>query len=225
MLEHIAAVVPAYNAERHIDGVIRGLLRHLPARNVIVVDDGSTDGTAGAAARGGAVVLRHSENRGKGAALRTGFAAALALPAIWAVVMLDADGQHDPGEVPRFAEAFAGGAAELVVGNRMGVTGAMPPIRVLTNRFTSAVVSLIAGQRVPDTQNGYRLAACGLLRRVELVTDRYEIESELVIKASRAGARIASIPVSTIYGSERSAIHPLRDTLRFFSLVFRSFFW
>lgn len=225
MLERIAAVVPAYNAERHLADVIRGLRRHVPANALIVVDDGSKDGTAVAAARAGATVLRHSTNRGKGAALRTGFAAALALPGVDAVIMLDADGQHDPDEAPRFAEAFASGAAELVVGNRMAVTGAMPPLRVFTNRFTSGVISLIARQRVPDTQNGYRLAGCGLLRRVELETDRYEIESELIIKASRAGARIVSIPVRTIYGAEKSAIHPLRDTIRFFSLVFRSFFW
>ncbi len=225
MLEDIAAVVPAYNAGRHIEGVIRGLLRHVPARNVVVVDDGSGDDTASVAASTGAAVLRHPVNRGKGAALRTGFGAALAMPGISAIVMLDADGQHDPDEVPRFAEAFAAGAGELVIGDRMQVTGSMPRLRVFTNRFTSAVISLIAKQRVPDTQNGYRLAGCALLRRVELASERYEIESELIVKASRAGARIASIPVSTIYGSERSAIHPARDTLRFFSLVFRSFFW
>ncbi len=224
MLERIAAVVPAYNAARHIEGVLGGLLELLPAGNVIVVDDGSRDDTAAVARRSGVRVIVHPENRGKGAALRTGFDAATALPGIEAVVMLDADGQHDPAEIPRFAAEFAKGA-ELVIGDRMGTRGAMPPLRVGTNLLTSGIISLLARARVPDTQNGYRLAGAALLRRIRLTTNRYEIESELIIKASRAGARIASIPVRSIYGSERSAIHPLRDTMRFISLVFRSFFW
>lgn len=225
MLDRIAAVVPAYNAARHLDGVLRGLLEVLPPGHIIVVDDGSRDDTAAVARRSGVRVIAHAGNRGKGAALRTGFDAATTMAGIDAVVMLDADGQHDPAEIPRFAAAFANGAAELVIGNRMDTPGAMPPLRVFTNRLTSGIISLLARSRVPDTQNGYRLAGTDLLRRIRLETNRYEIESELIIKASRAGARIASVPVRSIYGSERSAIHPLRDTGRFISLVFRSFFW
>ena len=85
----------------------------------------------------------------------------------------------------------------------------MPAIRVFTNRLTSAVVSLRAGQRIPDSQNGYRLIRASLFARLALVTSRYEIDSEIVIKACRSGGRVASIPVRTIYGSEKSAIHPL----------------
>lgn len=225
MIERIAAVVPAYDAAKHIEGVLRGLLALLPPENVIVVDDGSRDGTADVARRAGVRVIAHPANRGKGAALRTGFDAATAMPGIDAVVMLDADGQHDPAEIPGFVDEFSKGRAELVVGNRMGTPGAMPPLRMFTNRLTSGIISLLARSRVPDSQNGYRLAGTALLRRIRLETNRYEIESELIVKASRAGARIASVPVRSIYGSERSAIHPLRDTIRFISLVFRSFFW
>ncbi len=225
MYDRIAAVVPAYNAALHVAEVLGGLAVNIPVRNIVVVDDGSSDDTASVAARSGVVVVRHPSNRGKGAALRTGLETALSLPGVVAIVMLDADGQHDPAEVPRFVEAFDRGEGELLIGDRMGAKGEMPAIRVLTNRVTSFVIGSIAGQRVSDTQNGYRLAACALLRRIRLVTNRYEIESELIIKASRAGARISSVPVRTIYGSERSAIHPARDTIRFLSLVFRSFFW
>jgi glycosyltransferase involved in cell wall biosynthesis len=225
MLETFAAIVPAYNAAAFIEPVLEAIARHIPAPNIIVVDDGSVDGTALAARRSGARVIRHEANRGKGAALRTGQEAARSLPGIDAIVMLDADGQHDPAEIPRFAEEFMKGKADLIVGDRMAAAGAMPAIRVFTNRLTSAIISLRAGQRIPDSQNGYRLIRASLFARLELVTSRYEIDSEIIIKACRSGGRVASVPVSTIYGSEKSAIHPLRDTFRFIALVTRSLFW
>ncbi len=225
MLEHFAAIVPAYNAAPFIEPVLASIARHIPASHIIVVDDGSTDGTALAARRGGARVVRHEANRGKGAAIRSGQQFLRSLSEIDAVVMLDADGQHDPAEIPRFAEEFMKGKADLIVGNRMAAAGAMPAIRVFTNRLTSSVVSLRAGQRIPDSQNGYRLIRASLLARIELVTSRYEIDSEIIIKACHSGGRVASVPVRTIYGGEKSAIHPLRDTFRFIALVTRSLFW
>lgn len=225
MFERFAALVPAYNAAPLIEPVLASISRHIPAPNIIVVDDGSTDGTALAAQRCGARVVRHETNKGKGAAIRTGIEILGSLSAIDAVIMLDADGQHDPGEIPLFAAEFLKGDADLIVGDRMAAADAMPAIRVFSNRLTSAIVSLRAGRRIPDTQNGYRLVRASLLARLELVTSRYEIDSEIIIKACRSGARVASIPVRTIYGSEKSAIHPLRDTFRFIALVTRSLFW
>ena len=225
MLERFAAIVPAYNAASLIGPVLASISRHIPPSAIIVVDDGSTDGTALAAQRFGVRVVRHEANRGKGAAIRTAIETVGSLPGIDAVVMLDADGQHDPDEIPRFAEEFMRGKADLIVGDRMAAAGDMPAIRVFTNRLTSAIVSLRAGQRIPDSQNGYRLVRASLLARLKLVTSRYEIDSEIIIKACHAGGRVSSIPVRTIYGSETSAIHPLRDTFRFIALVTRSLFW
>ncbi len=225
MLDRFAAIVPAYNAAPFIGPVLASISRSIPARNIVVVDDGSIDGTADAARRCGVRVVRHEANRGKGAALRTAQQVIRSMPEIDAVIMLDADGQHDPGEIPLFAEEFMKGNADLIVGDRLAAVGAMPAIRVFTNRLTSAVVSRRAGQRIPDSQNGYRLIRASLFARLELVTSRYEIDSEIIIKACRSGGRAASIPVRTIYGSEKSAIHPLRDTFRFIALVTRSLFW
>ena len=225
MLERFAAIVPAYNAARFIEPVLTAISRYIPASNIIVVDDGSTDETARAARRSGVRIVRHETNRGKGAAIRTGADFIRSLPGIDAVVMLDADGQHDPGEIPRFAKEFMKEQADLIIGDRMAEAGGMPAIRIFTNRLTSAIVSLRAGQRIPDSQNGYRLIRASLLARLELVTSRYEIESEMIIKACRAGGRTSSIPVRTIYGAEKSAIHPFRDTFRFIALVTRSLFW
>jgi len=101
----------------------------------------------------------------------------------------------------------------------------MPLVRVLTNIATSAVVSALARCRIEDSQSGYRLIRADVIRKIELVTSRYETESEILIKSSRVGARISAVPIRTIYGSEESTINPFRDTVRFFVLVFRGLFW
>lgn len=225
MTNNLVAVLPAYNAAEHISGVISKLLEIFPPDKIIVVDDGSGDGTGDIASRAGVRIVKHPRNLGKGAALRSGFCEALSIKGVEAIVVMDADGQHDPEDIPRLVEAFAAGGVELVVGNRMNAKGSMPTVRVATNLITSGIVSLLAGKRVPDSQNGFRLVATSLLRRIKLESNRYEIESELIIRASRAGARIASVPVKSIYAREKSAIHPVRDTLRFLKLVFRSLFW
>jgi len=226
MFERLAVIVPAYNAERHIGPVLADIIRYIPPRAVIVVDDGSWDATAVIAEAAGVTVIRHGTNKGKGTAVRTGIERLHSFGGIDAVIMLDADGQHDPHEIPLFAEEFAGGNADLIIGNRMADRTTMPFLRRCTNWTTSAIISARAGCRVPDSQNGYRLVSAPLLARLHLVSARYEIDSEIIIKACRRGnARVSSVPVRTIYGTERSAIHPVRDTARFLALVVRSLFW
>jgi len=101
----------------------------------------------------------------------------------------------------------------------------MPAMRKFTNRTTSAIISRIAGCKISDSQSGYRLISRRVLEKIELVTGRYDTESEILIKAGREGAKIESVPIKTIYADEVSSINPLRDTIRFLSLVIRSFFW
>ena len=225
MYDRCAAIVPAYNAAARIGAVLSGLIRHIPPGNIIVVDDGSLDETSAIAEHSGVRVLRHGVNRGKGAAIRSGIELIAAHAYIEEVIMLDADGQHDPEEIPAFVEEFSKGKADIIIGNRMSDRCAMPAVRIFTNRLTSAIVSMRAGQRIPDSQNGYRLMRASLLTRLHLVSSRYEIDSELIIKACHAGGVVSSIPIRTIYAGEKSAIHPLRDTVRFIVLVIRSLFW
>jgi glycosyltransferase involved in cell wall biosynthesis len=212
------AIIPALNGAAHLPALLEAIRRIQPGVDLLVVDDGSTDGTGEVARRLGAEVVTHPVNRGKGAALATGFARALELGWEWAWT-LDADGQHLPAEMQRFRDAAAGGGWDVVVGSRMDVPVGMPWIRRATNRFTSAVVSALAGQRIPDSQCGYRLFRVAKLRGLRLVTSRYDTESEILVRLARRGCRIGAAPISSVYGTESSAIRPLRDTVRFFRLV------
>lgn len=209
-------LIPAYNEEKRIAEVVAASTPG--AARVIVVDDGSSDTTADRAKSAGADVVLHEVNRGKGAAVATGFRRALELGYPW-VIVLDADGQHDPAEIPGFFKAQEKTGADVVVGTRMTDTADMPLIRRWTNVFTSSVVSRLAGQQIPDSQSGFRLYRTKCLDGLELTTSNFDAESEILIYLARRGAKIGSTPIRTIYGDEVSKIRPIRDTIRFIGLV------
>lgn len=209
-------VIPAYEAASTIGSVVLAVRAlRLP---VIVADDASSDATPEEAEDSGARVVRRSVNGGKGAALRQGMTAALQTGCEW-VMAMDADGQHLPREIPRFLERAARGSSDLIVGNRMKDPRGMPWVRWLANRFMSWFISRMTGQRIPDTQCGFRLVSRRVLERVSLTSNRFEIESELVVKTAAAGFRVSSVQISSVYRKESSFIHPIRDTFRFFRLI------
>ena len=217
MIRRVIALIPAYNEVARVGEVVTQARPQVD--EVIVIDDGSDDGTAAAAEKAGAKVLRHEQNRGKGGAIATALDYFGRSDAEFAI-LLDADGQHDPAEIEKFVETAGREQADIVVGTRMGDTGAMPVVRRLTNEFTSWVTSRLAGQRIPDSQCGYRLLRRNVLEDLRLSTARFETETEMLIQAARAGHRIISIPIRTIYESgHTSHIHPVRDTIRFFTFV------
>ena len=210
------ALIPAYCEERRIGAVVRETLGHI--RPVIVIDDGSPDGTAAEAEKAGATVLRHEKNKGKGAALNTGFAYA-AERGYDFVITLDADGQHAPADIPRFIEAFLAGGAPALVGNRMGAPAGMPLVRKLTNHLMSWFLSREMGQKVPDTQSGFRLYARAALPFLAADSAAFAAESETLLRLSAHGIKIGSVPISVIYDDEKSKIRPVRDTIRFFRMI------
>ena len=216
----ILALIPAYNEAARVGKVAGEARNHVD--KVVVVDDGSGDDTATVAEKAGARVLRHERNRGKGAAIATALEYFGRSDAEFAV-LLDADGQHDPAEIPKFVEAARREQADIVVGTRMADTEEMPLVRRLTNQFTSWVTGKLARQQIPDSQCGYRLLRHDVLKDLHFSTARFETETEMLIQAGRAGHKIANAPIRTIYGDEArpSHIHPLRDTVRFFKLVAR----
>jgi glycosyltransferase involved in cell wall biosynthesis len=219
-VDDIAVVIPAYNAEMKLESVLSKILTIIPKRQVIVVNDGSTDETGARAEQMGVQVVRHLQNRGKGAALKSGFDHAFAMPQIQAVITLDADGQHAPEHLPEFIRAFRATPVNLIVGCRLLRWPPMPLFRVVSNRIASALVSWRLGVKIPDSQSGYRLHTRKLLEQVVLRTNGYEMESELLIAAVRAGMTIGFIPITTIYSGETSHIRGGRDVWRFIKMWF-----
>lgn len=213
----VAALVPAYQAAAKLGDVLLRLaaLERPPA--VLVVDDGSRDATAPIAREHGARVLSFAGNRGKGHALLAGFAALR--EEFDAVVTLDADGQHPPECLPELVRAAEEGA-DLVLGARAR-TRDMPLARRFANRLSSEWAAWLAGQRVSDSQCGYRLHSRRLLERTPLTPGRYEVETELLVRAARLGFRIAEVEIPTIYGGERSQVHAFRDVPRIVGTLLR----
>jgi glycosyltransferase involved in cell wall biosynthesis len=209
----VCAVLPALNESRAIGRVIAGVRQHV--EDVLVVDDGSSDGTDHQARRAGAVVIRHAATRGKGCALRTALAWVLKRPYTH-VLLMDADGQHAPADVPAMLAAGADGAADLVVGERAFSRSAMPSARYYSNVIGSWALSKFIGVAVADTQSGFRLVRCDALRGLDLTARGYEIETEMLIRLARRGARLRGVPVQAVYdpGASSSKLRPVRDTTR-----------
>jgi glycosyltransferase involved in cell wall biosynthesis len=209
-VETILALIPGFQEGPRIAAVAEGARAFLP---VVVVDDGSTDDTASQAESAGATVLVQRPNAGKGAALRLGFRYALDHGAV-AVVTLDADGQHDPAEIPAFLAAFEAGRPELVVGRRD--FGSMPPVRRLSNTLGGWVFSAAVGRRVTDNQSGYRLIGRRLMTALlDSEETGFEFEVEMIARCIALGLPMTDVPIRTIYGGEPSHIRPWRHFTEF----------
>jgi len=215
------ALVPALDAADTIAEVVARTREVLP--DVVVVDDGSSDATAQVAARAGATVLRLPENRGKGRALRLGFEHALR-EGFDAVVTLDADGQHDPRQIEALLRRWHETEAGLVIGERTYGEQDMIPLRRFGNRFSRRAVSFFAGAAVPDPQSGFRLYDRRLLEGLRFRGDRYEMESEVIVRAARARFRIESVPITLLRaeGTQTSHFRPWADTARICVAVVRT---
>jgi glycosyltransferase involved in cell wall biosynthesis len=213
-----AVVIPCLNEGESIAAVVRGACGFLP--KIYVVDDGSRDDTAAQAAGEGAEVLRHAVSQGKGAAFLAGMNKALSDGFSW-VLAMDGDGQHAPGDIPRFLECAEKCGAGMVIGNRMNNPVGMPCVRRLVNRWMSSQISRWAGRTLPDSQCGFRLMKGSVLTRLDITTRHFEIESELLIGFILAGEDVAYVPIEVIYRFERSKIRPVRDTWRWFNWWWR----
>ena len=215
--ERVACVIPAFNAEQTLPAVARGLRQALPGAALIVVDDGSRDQTLAVARANGATAIALGRNRGKGAALRVGIAAARRSGA-GAVLTIDADGQHPPDAAPRLVAALE--RADIVIGARIRSRGCMPLRRRVTNTLASAAISSVVGFRVGDTQSGYRAIRGAVFDRVQARGDRYEYETDFLIRAALAGYSVVAVPVPTIYGPP-SHFRAFSDSARVVRAIWR----
>jgi len=214
----VIALIPAYNAEKTIGNVVRKTLRKVG--RCIVINDGSDDGTGNAAVDAGAELIIHVSNCGKGAAIRTGLNCLRKISYKY-VVLLDADGQHEPGEIARMVQVAYRRRAHLVCGNRMSKPEGMPLICRVTNRVMSKVVSKLSGVNLSDTQCGYRLLSRRAIESLRLTKSDFEVDTEILYQVSRKGFKVTEVTISSIYTENHSSkVHVFSDTFRFIRLVF-----
>ena len=218
----VVCIIPALNAGTSLPAVIEGLRNALPGASIIGIDDGSNDETPRVLRDACDLSESLGRNRGKGAALRAGFRHAAALGAA-RVITIEADGQHDPCCAPALLTALD--EADIVIGARVREGSRMPLRRRVSNALSSAAISAIAGRPLPDTQCGYRAIRREVLDAVHAVGERYEYETDFIIRAARRGFRIAAVPIPTIYVPAEqgggSHFRECRDSVRVVATIVR----
>ncbi|MFX0069196.1 MAG: glycosyltransferase family 2 protein [Candidatus Hodarchaeota archaeon] len=216
----ICCIIPAYNEEASIGSLIKETGKYVD--QIIVVDDGSLDATARNALKAGAIVISHPNNRGKGEALKTGFIKAISLDAD-VVITLDGDGQHSPTEILKFLKVLEQENADIVVGSRflkdVTVGRKMPSQRIISNTLTTNILRVFFGIPLTDSQSGFRAFKGEALKKLGYVDSRFAAETEILIDAHKKGFKIKEVDIKTRYGTEKSKIKPLNDTIRWIQRV------
>lgn len=204
----VVCVMPALNAAPTAGAVVDAVRAMLPRVVVVGVDDGSCDDTRVVLAGACDHVISFDVNRGKGAALRAAFGFAAARFPTSAVLTIDADGQHDAALAPRLLEALA--IADIVIGTRAIGAEHVPVHRRFANRLSTAATRAVTRREIHDSQSGFRALRPGLVGAIRARGDRYEFETDFLVRAARQGFTIAEVEVPTIYGPP-SHFRELRD--------------
>jgi len=213
----ILALIPAHNESKRIGSVIDAVRQYLP---VLVIDDGSIDDTSDVARAHGAIVVRQEPNQGKGAALLNGFHYFLGTN-YDAVITLDADGQHDPAEIPLFVGNYEQSQSDLVIGQRN--FRLMPFPRNFSNTIGTWMFSNAMRQYIPDNQSGYRLHSRRLVEAaISSQEHGFEFEVEIIFICVLKGYKLAWVPIKTIYAGEASHIKPLHHIRHFLRITRRA---
>jgi glycosyltransferase involved in cell wall biosynthesis len=218
-MSEMGVLIPALNCASTIEVTVRGALAETPL--VLVVDDGSTDDTAGRAAAAGATVMSHRDNLGKGAALATGLGW-MEARGVRRVVTMDGDGQHLASQIPVLMAAADEASTALIVGARQVDTQSVAPIKLFGNRFANRWVEIACGTAIADTQSGFRVYPLPETTALGVRARRFGYETEVLIRAVRAGIAIRSVPVRVYYPpiDERvSHFRPVVDTIRIIFVV------
>jgi len=221
--DQVWAIIPALNAESSIGEVIDRTKKYVP--RVIVVNDGSTDRTAAVSLSRSVELISIPANRGKGYALRQGFAYALN-GGCRAILTLDADGQHDPADIPKFLQAHERDADAILIGSRMAQVECFPRQRYYSNRVAVFFISRALGQYLEDTQCGFRLYPAKAVGSVELTTCHFQTETEVLLRAARRGIQLRSVPVKNIYwngNAPQSHFRPVVDTFYICLVVLQAY--
>ncbi len=223
-LDKICVLIPAYNAQSTIGPVLEKI--QSLGIEMIVVDDGSLDETKKIASANGALVLKHPFNLGKGAALQTGFRYLLQ-KTYQVVITLDADGQHDPSEIPSLLKVLGSVKPDLLIASRAGEFSRMTFLRRFWNGLGVKAVARLCHADITDSQSGFRLIRTEILRKISLTTTGFEMELELLIKTCKKGFSVLSIPINVprVDGTSSSHFRPVIDTWLVCKLFLRSLLW
>ena len=222
-IERLAVLIPAFNAGRTLDVLLARLESVVLPKNVLVVNDGSTDETLNIAIGRGTKVISLEKNQGKGAALRKGFGVLKDDVDIDCIATIDADLQHKPEDLVQFERKRRETGADIVIGLRKRIGTEMPLHRRMSNAITSFLVSLRTGARVLDSQCGYRLIGRNVLEGVSTQTFGFEAETELLIKAMRQGFTVQYVPIETIYNGEVSHMSNWKTTMNFVKVLLQAY--
>ncbi len=211
-------LIPVYNHKKKIGAVLDGCLNYFAPKDILVVDDGSTDGSALEAEKRGVNIITHTKNTGKGSALISGFAWGIKHDAQW-ILTMDADGQHNPDEIPFFLQEAKKDSYDMLIGNRDFSIKSMPLKRSLSNRITSKILSILLKQEISDSQNGFRMIKTDVIKKIDVESSDFILETEMIINASVAGFNIGFVPISTIYSGEKSHMSNFSTTIRFIKTI------
>jgi glycosyltransferase involved in cell wall biosynthesis len=225
IIKKVGIIIPAFNPDisqlTELVERIKNVCQQLKYQ-LIIVDDGSQNWKDIEGLKDNNVyLLKHSQNLGKGAALKTGFDYLLADNSVEIVITLDADLQHPPEKIPEFLTAFFENDWDIIVGYRRRDLKIMPFHRIISNTLTSLTISLLSGQMIRDSQCGFRLIDSRVIKRLKLTENRFHLESELLLRASFFKYKIGFVPIPTIYTDQKSSINNIADTLNFIFLLLR----
>lgn len=215
-------VIPAYNAAHTLPALLKRTARCVPKLNIIVVNDGSDDSTGAIAESFGTRVVSHERNKGKGAALQSGFDAAL-LHGCDAVITMDADLQHQPEDIPRFVEMFTVRQHDVIIGSRLHQKKGMPFHRILSNTITTFLVSVRTGVTIADSQSGFRFITSRVIKNVRIRAAGFEAETEFLLRAAKQKFSFGSIPIDTVYAGEKSHMTHLQTTINFVKVLLKEY--
>jgi glycosyltransferase involved in cell wall biosynthesis len=224
-MARVLIAIPAYNEALFLQSLLFEIQKYVPKENILVVNDGSSDGTDGILAKLDVKVIKHSSNLGKGAALSSAFCWGQEYRYDW-IIALDGDGQHPPKHLPFFLDEINKDQADMILANRVARKKRMPFHRILSNGITSIIVSLCAGNsRVHDSQCGFRAIRLSAVKSKECSYNGFQFESELIMRLGKKGCKFKELAIETCYGKEKSSINLFGDTCKFIALVVKSFFW
>lgn len=215
--DQIAVIVPIYNSSRYLKELFERISQQIPQENIIAVNDASQDNSAEICQNLGIKLINIADNKGKGAALRAGFIAAAEAGYLYAFT-IDSDLQHLPEDFSKFIDKLQESDYGVVIGNRDFSLSSMPWARIISNSTTSKLISLVAKQKILDSQSGFRLYKLAPITKMKFISERYQFETEVILKLAKQNEKIAFVPIDTIYNDEVSYISHFRDIGNFIKI-------